>query len=186
MRIFPSTLLVALCLLQAAALASLWMSSKPEWNPPAPQALPDTLFLTLAPRAAAPSVADTTPDKHSAIATRPLFSAGRRPATQTAAPAHAATRDDIALIGVFSTESAGGAILMIDGAARRIRTGERIGGLTLLAVDDTHARFVAEDGNGFELELQRRLLLQAADPGAGADDGSPRPDTADAHHDEAD
>lgn len=185
MKPSASTLLAALCLLLAATLIARWIGAEQGWTPPPPQASPDTLFLSLAPGATDPPAATVaTPDALAEIAARPLFSPGRRPATRTSAPAPDATLAGIALVGVFSTESAGGAILMIDGAATRVRTGERVDGLTLLAVNDTHARFVAEDGSDFELELQRRMLPQVPDSDAG-DDGQ-QADVPDADEDEAD
>lgn len=185
MKRSASTLLAALCLLLATTLIARWIGAEQVWTPPPPLAPPDMQFPSMAPGATDPPAATAaTLDALAEIAARPLFSPGRRPAARTSAPAPAATLAGIALVGVFRTESAGGAILMIDGAARRLRTGERVGGLTLVAVNDTHARFVAEDGSGFELELQRRILPQLADPGAG--DAPPQADTADAHEDEAD
>ncbi|MGL1832266.1 hypothetical protein ACKVEX_01520 [Rhodocyclaceae bacterium SMB388] len=183
MKRSASTLLAALCMLLAAALAARWIGAERVWTPPAPQASPDTLFLSLAPGVTdPPATADVMPDALAEIAARPLFNPGRRPAAPGSTPASAATPADIALVGVFSTESAGGAILMIDGAATRVRTGERVGGLILLAVDDTHARFVADDGSGFELALQRRVLPQAPD----AYEGPAQADVPDADENEAD
>lgn len=190
MRISTSTLLLAVvCVALAVALAVRWTSHNPAWSPPAPQAMPDTLFLTTAPpisSAAAARPADVLAGR-AEIANRPLFSPDRRPAAQPSASTPAATLDDIALIGVFSTDSAGGAILMIDGIAQRLRIGERIGALTLRAVNATQAHFVAADGRDFTLELQRRQLPPVADQAARADRAqAANEDTADTQDEDDD
>lgn len=181
MRISTSTLLAVLCIALTVALAVRWTSHNPTWTPPAPQALPDTLFLITAAPISSPGAArpaDVLAGR-AEIASRPLFSPDRRPAAQTSISTPAETLDDIALIGVFSTESAGGAILMMNGSAQRLRTGERIGALTLRTVDATHAYFVAADGRDFTLELLRRQLPQVVEQAANEDTADTQDDGVD-------
>lgn len=185
MKCSASTLLAALCMLLAAALAALWIGPERVWTPPPPHAAPDTPFLSLSPGATAPlAAADAVPDASAEIAARPLFNPGRRPAARAAAPVSTTTQAGIALIGVFRSESASGAILIVDGAARRVRTGQHVAGMTLVTVDEAHARLVTDDGSEVELELQRGLTPPTS--AEIAPSGLPEPVPADRTEQDAD
>lgn len=151
--------LLASCALIAAGIAFTWHASDSGWTPPPAQPI-DTALLALPP----------SPERASSeiafveIAQRPLFNADRRPSdSDESAASNGAGPDALRLIGLFASDPAGGAILLMGDDTLRIRLGEQAEGLTLREIGPRHAVLVGADGDATRLELVR-ARNSATDP----------------------
>ena len=152
----PLAPLMLLCLLLLAAVGWLWLGPGTPlrggaWQAPAPQApqLDDLQSNRLHPGA-------RIDGRPIVLVQRPLFVAGRRPAPPPASAASApAAPPPIALdsarpVGIVAGSALTGVMVEIDGEARFLRRGDRIGDWELLSIRDRDITFGSGD--------QRRVL----------------------------
>lgn len=133
------------------AIVAMLLLLQWRWSPPPPHPVGDALFDV-------PGLASGGLDVALLGETlvRPLFVPDRRPPAPDAAPTAEVEADPLAhvqVLGLFGSGSNGGAILLIDGKAQRIRHGEMAGPWTLQGVDGRSLEFSRDDGTHARLEL---------------------------------
>lgn len=165
-------------LLLGTALVLAWQWAASAWQAPA-AALPDPASLE-------PVVLDRPAAQREAslaMLERPLFDPDRRraatvPEADSPRPESdaAGAADPLAaaqLLGLARIPHGGVAIVRIDGVARQVRLGGRIGPWTLTDLSGLTARFTDDDGRQRELLLQRARQPALAAPSVA---GSPAPE----------
>lgn len=164
MKISPQTQLLAVNGALLAGIVAVWSFGAMAWTEPA-EVAPDA--ASLAPRSIAkveisPAIPDT-------IAARPLFASDRRPlpTTTAAAPSEeVGAFQNMHLLGVLGSGDQSVVIIHTGTASKRVKTGEKLDGWTLQAIDGRVARFV---GNGGEVrELFLAHAVQRPNPQAPA------------------
>lgn len=170
-----TTFLILLLLNAAlvALLAALWYNPggglrNSHWEPPRPQ---HTDY-----RAMLPPVGDSVPVNTSqfvVLLERPLFAANRRPPPPPPPPEPvvAALVDNLStarLMGIFQSSGAGGVIIRVAGADKRLRVSESIEGWVLQSISGNTVTFAGR-GQTRTLTLQRASLTSGgAAPTQGA------------------
>lgn len=171
-----TSMLVAVSVLLAVALAALWFSPVAPWrvwSPPQPQApnLDDARAALLGPNLAA---AATYP----VVLARPLFQPTRRPpepeATGTPAGPVAAPAaiEQIKLLGLVSGTTLTGVLIEEQGARRFVRSDEQVGDWKLQAIEGRYAVF-ARGSERKQIELPRAYLNQGSQGGGAAAAAAP-------------
>jgi hypothetical protein len=154
------SLLVAVNLMLALALAYFWVDQNGQWRnihwlaPTPVKADLGSLPVSLQ------QSADTNTSHFVAIGDKPLFSPSRRQPPPPPPPAPPPPPDpfaDIELFGVFSGEGVTGIMARIEGKMRRVKVTELVGAWTLKAVDDRDVTFV----NGDQTRVLRLIARKA-------------------------
>lgn len=183
MRRLGPALLIALSLLLAAALATLWLDPltlqlrSTQWQPPAARE-PD--FAAMAPLLASRASPDAA--QFAATLQRPLFSPSRRPPVPLPPPAPAKPPlaavvvekpppdplAEVKILGMYAGANSGGIIAMVDGKARRAHLNDKIGDWTITSIGDRDVTFS-------QAGTTRVLPLEVKRPASGA--GAAQPPT---------
>ncbi len=171
-RVSPVSVLLAACAALIVLLFWQWSDGSHRWQPGPAHPVDPALFEV---DRQDPRLSETASPDPTRIAERPLFVPGRRPisAPEGDRPQHATT-SGVSLIGVFQTERSAGALLLIDGEARRMLLGESDKGLTLQEILDDAVLLRDRDGHAIEYRMRRQLPEPAATEGS--PDATPQSD----------
>lgn len=146
-RLFLGALLVS-------AVALLWwIVGDKTWDEPVPVKVDRSLFEV--PR----QIALATPEPDPEVVERPLFERSRRPpAAAKAVEQEPDPIDKLTIHGIFGSTNNGFVIVAIDGAARRVRIGGKLGPWTLRSIEGLDLNLV--DDAGTQRTLRMRHLPQ--------------------------
>ena len=160
----PRTLIAVLLTTSAVALAlvaAVWLGEREGWTPPAAQ--------RLSPEALVP-VSITGPSMpasgHTEQVSRPLFAETRRPPPEqpSAEAAKSPAESSMTVVGLFSSGSQEGAIVLTDQGVARVPVGGSLGAFRLQAIAPDRAIFV-RGGREYPLGLKRGARTGGPAPG---------------------
>lgn len=171
-HISPLPILLTACAALIALLVAQWTDEGQRWHPDAAHPVDPALFETThyagdlsgpSSRALTDSALQSSESEEAfahlnPIAARPLFVPGRRPLAAPEGERDTETvASNISLIGLFQTDRAAGALLLIDGEARRLSLGASAGGFTLQEILDEAVVLISPDGQAIEYRMRRQL-----------------------------